>query len=137
MQQRIVDLEAAQQNTRHRRRSDSESDHERAPKRSNLKGKAPDEYWGETHPKLDAFIRQCEQNFRIDGCTRDETRVAYAGSYCRGTPQTQWEECELRPEHREPHVITRIEMKKELRQQLGEEHVYIDEMYDKWRKATQ
>lgn len=137
IQQRIADLEAAQQNSRRRRRSDSESDHERAPKRSNLKGKAPDEYWGETHQKLDAFIRQCEQNFRIDGCTRDETRVAYAGSYCRGTPQTQWEEYERRPEHREPHVITWIEIKKELRRQLGEEHVYIDEMYDRWQKATQ
>ena len=136
-QQRIADLEAAQQNTRRRRRSDSESDNERAPKRLNLKGKAPNEYWGENHQKLDVFIRQCEQNFRIDGCTRDETRVAYAGSYCRGTPQTQWEEYERRPEHREPHVITWTEMKKELRRQLGEEHVYIDKMYDRWQKATQ
>lgn len=28
-------------------------------------------------------------------------------------------------------------MKKELRRQLSEEHVYIDEMYDRWQKATQ
>ncbi len=28
-------------------------------------------------------------------------------------------------------------MKKELRRQLGEEHVYIDEMYDKWQRAAQ
>ena len=28
-------------------------------------------------------------------------------------------------------------MKKELRQQLGKEHVYIDEMYDKWQRAAQ
>lgn len=27
-------------------------------------------------------------------------------------------------------------MKKELRRQLGEEHVGIDEMYDRWQKAT-
>lgn len=137
IQQRIANLEAAQQNPRRRRRSDSESDEERAPKRSHLKGKTPDEYWGENHQELDMFIRQCEQNFRIDKCTEDETRVAFAGSYCRGTPQTQWEEYEKRPEHREPHVITWDDMKKELRRQLGEEHVYIDEMYDKWHRATQ
>ena len=68
IQQRIADLEAAQHNTCCRCRSDSESDHKRATKRSNLKRKAPDKYWGETHQKLDAFIRQCKQNFRIDGC---------------------------------------------------------------------
>ncbi len=28
-------------------------------------------------------------------------------------------------------------MKRELRRQLGEEHVYIDEMYDKWQRAAQ
>lgn len=28
-------------------------------------------------------------------------------------------------------------MKKELRRQLGEEHVYIDQMYEKWQRATQ
>lgn len=28
-------------------------------------------------------------------------------------------------------------MEKELRRQLGEEHVYIDQMYDKWQRATQ
>ena len=28
-------------------------------------------------------------------------------------------------------------MKKELRRQLGEEHVYVDQMYDKWQRATQ
>ena len=135
IQQTSADLEAAQQNTRRRRRSDSESDHERAPKRSNHKGKDPDEYWGETHQKLDAFIRQCEQNFPIDACTRDKTRVAYTGSYCRETPQTQWEEYERGPKHREPHVITWTEMKKELRRQLGKEHVYINEMDDRWQKA--
>ena len=133
IKQQIADLQAAaQQNLRCRRRSDSESDHEQAPKRSNLKGKAPDEYLGETHQKLDVFIRKCEQNFRIDGCTQDTTRVAYAGSYFRGTSQTQWEEYEHRPEHREPNVITWTEMKKELRRQLGEEHGDIDEMYDRW-----
>ena len=137
IQQTSADLEAAQQNTRRRRRSDSESDHERAPKRSNHKGKDPDEYWGETHQKLDAFIRQCEQNFPIDACTRDKTRVAYTGSYCRETPQTQWEEYERGPKHREPHVITWTEMKKGLRRQLGKEHVNIGEMYDRWQKATQ
>ncbi len=45
IQQRIADLEeAAQRNPCRRRRSESEPDYERAPKRSNLKGKAPDEY---------------------------------------------------------------------------------------------
>lgn len=28
-------------------------------------------------------------------------------------------------------------MKKELRRQLGEEHVYIHQMYERWQKATQ
>lgn len=138
IRQEVAELrEIVQQNPRRRRRSDSESDHERAPKRSNLKGRSPDEYWGENHPKLDAFIRQCEENFDIDGCTLDKTRVAYAGSYCRGTPATQWVEYKRRPEHHHPHVITWSDMKKELRRQLGEEHVYIDEMYDKFHKATQ
>lgn len=124
LQQRIAVLEAAaQQNPHRRRRSNSESDHERAPKRSNLEGNPPDVYWGENHQKLDAFIWQCEQNFCIDGCTRDEIRVAYAGSYCRGTPETQWDEYERRSKHRESHIITWDEMKKELRRQLGEEHV--------------
>lgn len=113
------------------------SDHEPAPKRSNLRGKAPIEYWGEDHPKLDAFIQQCEENFDIDGCTLDKTRVAYAGSYCRGTPRTQWQEYKRRPEHRSPHIITWVDMKRELRRQLGEEHVYLNQMYEKWQRATQ
>ena len=138
LQQRIEELEAAaQQNSRRRRRSDSDSDNERPFKRSNLRGKAPEEYWGETHPKLDDFIRQCEENFEIDGCTQDKTRVAYAGSYCRGTPATQWQEYKRRPEHQNPHVITWADMKKELRRQLGEEHVYVDEMNNKWHRAFQ
>ena len=137
MQQRIADLEAAQQNPRRRGRSDSESDNGRAPKRSNLRGKSPDEYWGENHVKLNAFIRQCELNFVIDGCTRDKTRIAYAGFYCRGTPQIQWEEYKRQLEHREPQAITWDAMKKELRRQLGEGPVYFDKMYNKWQKATQ
>lgn len=137
MQQRIADLDAAQQNPRRRRRSDSESDNERAPKRSNLRGKSPDKYWGENHQKLNAFIRQCELNFVIDECTREKTRIAYAGSYCRGTPQIQWEEYKRQLEHGEPHFITWDAMKKELRRQLGDEHVYFDKMYTKWLKATQ
>ena len=28
-------------------------------------------------------------------------------------------------------------MKKELRRQLEEEHVYVDQMYEKWQKAMQ
>lgn len=28
-------------------------------------------------------------------------------------------------------------MKKELRRQLGEEHIYVDQIYDKWQRATQ
>ena len=138
IKQQIADLQAAaQQNPRRRRRSDSESDHEPAPKRSNLRGKAPVEYWGEDHPKLDAFIQQCEENFDIDGCTLDKTRVAYAASYCRGTPRTQWQEYKRRPEYGFPHVITWDDMKKELRRQLGEEHVYLNQMYEKWQRATQ
>lgn len=86
-------------------------------------------YWGKNHQKLDAFIRQCEQNFCIDGYTRDKTRIAYAGSYCRGTPKTQWPEYKRRPERREPHVITWDHMKKELRRQLGEGPMYIEEMH--------
>ena len=43
-----------------------------------MKGEAPNECWGENHQKLGAFIRQCEQNFCIGGCTRDGTRVAYS-----------------------------------------------------------
>lgn len=138
IQQQITDLQAAvQQNPHRRRRSNSESDHERPPKRSNLRGRAPIEYWGEDHPKLDSFIRQCEENSDIDGCTLDRTRIAIAGSYCRGTPAAQWQEYKRRPEHRFPHVITWDDMKKELRRQLGEEHVYIDRMYEKWQRATQ
>lgn len=138
LQQRPADLEAAaQRNSRRRRQSDSDSDNGRAPKRTNLKGRAPDVYWGENHQKLHTFIRQCELNFRIDGCTRDKTRIAYAGFYCRGTPETQWAEYKQRPEHREPHVITWDDMKKELRRQLGEGQVYFDEMYGNWQTATQ
>ena len=138
IQQQIADLQVAvQQNPRRRRRSDSDADDGPAPKRSNLRGKAPMEYWGEDHPKLDAFIQQCEENFDIDGCTEDKTRVAYAGSYCRGTPRTQWQEYKRRPEHRPPHVITWVDMKRELRRQLGEEHVYLNQMYEKWQRATQ
>ena len=44
IQQKIADLEAAQYNTYCRRQSNSESDYKRAPKRSNLKKKALDEY---------------------------------------------------------------------------------------------
>ena len=138
IQQKIADLQAAiQENPRRRRRSDSESDYERQPKRSNLRGKAPIEYWGEDHPRLDSFIRQCEENFDIDGCTLDRTRIAFAGSYCRGTPAAQWQEYKRRPENRFPHVITWDDMKKELRRQLGEDHVYIDQMYEKWQRATE
>ena len=137
IQQRIADLEAAQHNPRRRRRSESESDHEPAPKRTHLKGKSPEEYWGENHQKLDAFIRQCEKNFKIDGCTTDETRVAYASSFIRGTPEKEWDEYADREEHQEPHIITWTDMKKELRRQLGEEHVYVDQMYEKWQRATQ
>ncbi len=102
-----------------------------------LKAKFQTNTVGKNHQKLDAIIRQCEQNFRINGCTRDKTRVAYAVFYCHGTPQTQWEEYERRPEHHHPNVITWDDMKKKLRRQLGEEHVYIDEMYDKWQRAAQ
>lgn len=49
---------------------------------------------------------------------RDETR----GSYCRHTQRIEYES---RPEHREPHVTAWIGMKKELRRQLGDGHVYI------------
>ena len=69
IQQRIADLEAAQHNPHRRHRSDSECVHEPAPKHTHLKGKSPDEYEGENHQKLDAFIRQCKNNFKIDGCT--------------------------------------------------------------------
>lgn len=108
IQQRIADLEAVlQPYTRRRRcRSNSESDYERASKRSNLEGKPPDVYWGENHQKLKAFIWQCEQNFDIDKCTCDITRVAYAGSYCRGTAGSLWGEYERRLEHRDPHIVT-------------------------------
>ena len=119
IQQRIADLEAAQHNPRRRRRSDSESDHERAPKRTHLKGKSPEEYWGENHQKLDAFIRQCEKNFKIDGCTTDETRVAYASSFIHGTPETQWDEYANREEHQEPHIIPWIDMKKRTSAAIG------------------
>ncbi|MCJ1344812.1 hypothetical protein MMC31_003015 [Peltigera leucophlebia] len=131
-QQRISNLEAAQQNPRRRRRSDSG----RAPKRSHLRGTTPDDYWGENHPKLDAFICRYEQNFCINSCDDKKTRVAYAGSFCRGTHKTQWQEYKHRPERREPHVITWDNMW-ELRGQLGEGHVYIDKLYDKWQRATQ
>ena len=132
MQQQITDLQAAVQlNPRRRRRSDSESD------RSNLRGKAPIEYWGKDHPELDAFIQQCEENFDIDGCTLDKTRIAYAVSYCRGTPRTQWQEHKRRHNHRFPHDITWVDMKKELRRQLGEKHVYLNHLYEKWQRATQ
>lgn len=138
IQHQIADLQAAlQQNPRRCRRSDSESDHERAPKCSSLQNTVPDKNNRARMQEIDTLIRQYGQNFRIDGCTQDETRVAYRGSYCRGTFQTQWEEYERRPEHREPHGITWIEVKKEVRRQLGEEHVYIDEMCDRWQKATQ
>lgn len=120
-----------------RRQSDSESDNERSPKRTNLKGMPPDVYWGKSHQKLLAFIRQCEKNFLIDRCTRDKDRIAYASSYCRGTARAQWADYKRLPEHREPHVITWDDMKKELRRQLGEGPLYIEEMHDKWHAATQ
>lgn len=45
IQQRIADVEeAAHQNPCHRLRSESEPDYKRAPKRCNLKCKAPDKY---------------------------------------------------------------------------------------------
>lgn len=136
--QPTADLKAStQRNRRRRRQSDSESDDERSPKRSNLEGRAPDVYWGKNHQKLDAFIQQCEQNFCIDGCTQDKIRIAYAGSYCRGTPRTQWAEYKRRLEHCEPHVVTWEHMKKELRRQLGEGPLYIEEMHDKLHEATQ
>lgn len=122
---------------RRRRQSDSDSDNERSSKRSNLEGKPPDVYWGKSHQKLHAFIRQCEVNFCIDGCTRDKARIAYASSYCRGTARAQWADYKSRPEHREPHVITWEDMKKELSRQLGEGPLYIEEMHDKWHAATQ
>ncbi len=62
--------------------------------------------------------------------------MAYAGTYCRGTSQTRYEEYERRPENREPHVITWDAMKKELYRQL-EEQLYMDEMYNRWEKASQ
>lgn len=120
-----------------RRQSDSESDNKRSPKRTNLKGMPPDVYWGKSHQKLLAFIRQCEKNFLIDRCTRDKDRIAYASSYCRGTARAQWADYKRLPEHREPHVITWDDMKKELRRQLGEGPLYIEEMHDKWHAATQ
>ncbi len=94
-------------------------------------------YWGKSHQKLQSFIRQCERNFCIDRCNRDKARIAYASSYCRGTPRAEWADYKTRPEHREPHVITWDDMKKELRRQLGEGPLYIEEMHDKWHAATQ
>lgn len=136
--QPTADLKApTQQNRRRRHQSDYGSDNERSTKRSNPECRAPDMYWGESHQKLDAFIQQCEQNFCIDGCTQDKTRIAYAGSYCRGTTRTRWAEYEGRLEHHEPHVITWDHMKKELRRQLGEGSLYIELMHDRLHEATQ
>ena len=67
----------------------------------------------------------------------DDTRVAYASSFLRGTPKKLWDEYANREEYQEPHIFTWTDMKKELRRQLGEEHVYMDQMYDKLQKATQ
>lgn len=67
----------------------------------------------------------------------DETRVAYASSFICATPETQWDEYVNRKEHQEPHIINWIDMKKELCRQLGEKHIYVDQMCDKWQKATQ
>lgn len=88
------------------------------------------------HQKLDAFICQCKQNFRIDKCTQDKTYIAYVGFYCCKTRLTQWEKYEGHSKHQEPYIITLTEMKKELCWQLGKEHVYINKIYDKWQKAT-
>lgn len=60
---------ATQQNFFCHSKSDFDLDNERQFKHSNFWGKAPKEYWGETHPILDNFIQQCEENFEIDGCT--------------------------------------------------------------------
>ncbi len=128
---------AAQRNTCQSRWSESEPGYKRAQKRLNLKSKASDKYWGENYQKLDAFIQQGEQNFWIDGFIRDKTRVAYAGPYCRGTFQMQLGEDERRPDHCHLNVVSWDDMKKELRRQLVEENVYIDEMYDKWQRAAQ
>ena len=131
IQQRIADLQAAQHNLRRRRQSNSESDYERAPKRTHLKKKSLEEYWGENHQKLVAFICQYEKNFKIDGCTTDETRVAYASFFICGTSETQWDEYANREKHQESHIITWVDIKKELCRQLGEEYIYVNQMYDK------
>ncbi len=90
IQRRIADLkEAVQRNSCFRWRSESEPDYERAPKRPNLKSKAPDEYWRENRQKLDVFICQWKNNFWINEYTQHKTRIAYLGSYCHGTRLTQ------------------------------------------------
>lgn len=132
IQKQIADLQAvAQHNPRRLLRFDSESDHS-AHSSAQTVEVGPETSTGERiHPKLDAFIPQCEETLHIDGCAQDKTHVAYAGSYCHGKPETQWQEYKRRPEHRFPHVITWDDMKKEFRRQLGEEHVSLDQMYDK------
>ena len=65
------------------------------------------------------------------------TQDLIGNSYFCGTLQTQWEEYERRPEHRHPYVTSWDDMKKELLWQLGEEHLYIDDMYDKLQRAAQ
>lgn len=89
IRQEVADLQAiVQQNLYCHRQSESEFNHERAPKRSNFKGKALDKYQRETYQKLNTFIRQYEKNFQIDRCTQDKTCLAYVGFYISGTPES-------------------------------------------------
>lgn len=106
IQQRIEDLGAAKRNSCCCRQFDSEFDHEHAAKRIHLKGKSPEDYWGESNQKLDAFICQCEINFKIDGCTSDVNQVNYASFFICRTPEKEWDEFADRKEQQESYIIT-------------------------------
>lgn len=126
IQQIIADLQAAVK----------QNPHKRAPKHLQLKKMAPEIYWEENHQTFDIFFHLYEKNFEMDGCTQDKTRVIYASLFIHGTLEMQWKDYKCCPKHREPHIITWIDIKKKLCQQLGKEHVYIDWIYKTWQRAT-
>ena len=96
-----------------------------------LKAIVPQEYKGKTHQELNEFLRQCHEHFRVVGINNDEPEaLAFVGSLIRGTTAgMQWKQhCDRQPFG---HVFTWLELKKKLRQFLGDEHTFVTKT---WRQ---
>ena len=96
-----------------------------------LKAMIPETYSGKFHIDCYHFCQQCKDYFKTSGAT-GMNRTPFAATFLRGAISLRWAQHKQRYERATP--ITWSEFKAFLRKDLGSSQVFIDSIWNKFRR---